>query len=86
MLKKQEAKFTQTQIDDEIVVMLLASGEFLSITGTGAEIWNRIDGNCDRAALIAALVEEFDASETQISADVDAFLAELIDAGIVAES
>ncbi len=86
MLTKREALFTQTRIDDEIVVMLLASGEFLSITGTGADIWERIDGTRDRATLVAELADEYDASEAEISADVDAFLTGLKEAGIVAGS
>ena len=86
MLSKQAGSFTETRIDDEIVVMLLDSGEFLSITGTGCEIWARIDGSCDRDALVAGLADEYDAPPEEIAADVDTFLARLMDAGIVAET
>ncbi len=86
MLAKLEDAFSETRIDDEIVVMLLDSGEFLSISGTGADIWDRIDGTCDRRQLIAALSAEYAAPEQEIAADVEDFLARLIDAGLIAES
>lgn len=86
MLTKLESAFSETRIDDEIVVMVLDSGEFLSIAGTGADIWTKIDGTGDRASLIAALSGEYDAPEDEIALDVDAFLAELIEAGLIAEN
>jgi len=86
MLSKLSASFKETQIDDEIVVMLLDSGEFLSITGTGCEIWKQIDGTSDRKALVLALASQYDASESEIATDVHTFLVRLLDAGIVAES
>ena len=85
MLAKRTEAFAETQIDDEVVVMLLESGEFLSITGTGCDIWTRIDGSCDRDQLVAALADEYDAGQSEIAADVDAFLAKLRDAGLLAE-
>jgi len=86
MLAKLESAFSETRIDDEIVVMMLDSGEFLSITGTGVDIWTKIDGTCDRASLISALSTEYDAPESEIASDVDAFLAGLIEAGLIAEN
>lgn len=86
VLAKRANAFSETRIDDEIVVMLLDSGEFFSITGTGCDIWMRIDGSRDRAALVAALAAEYEAPEVMIAADIDAFLARLKDAGLVDES
>lgn len=86
MLAKCSDSFSETRIDDEIVVMLLDTGEFLSITGTGCDIWTRIDGTCSREQLVAQLASEYDAPEGEIAADVDAFLTRLKDAGLVAES
>ena len=84
MLAKQADRFTETRIDDEIVVMLLDTGDFLSLTGTAVDIWEMIDGSRGRDAIVAELVAAFDAPETAIAADVDGFLARLRETGLLA--
>ena len=84
ILAKQSDRFTETDIDDEIVVMRLDTGEFFSLAGTGAAAWRLIDGTRDRSALITALATEFDGVEAEIAADIDEFLAQLKDLGLVA--
>lgn len=76
-ISKRIDAFSETELDDEIVVMKLDSGEFLSLMGSGAAIWRLIDGARDRDALVAALCEEFAGDATKIAVDVDAFLDEL---------
>ena len=83
-ITKQIGQFTETDIDDEIVVMRLDNGEFFSLSGTSAAIWRMIDGQRDRAALLAALAFEFGASQASIAADVDEFLLQLEDLGLLA--
>lgn len=81
---KLDDRFTEADIEDEIVVMRLDNGEFFSLSGTGAAIWRLIDGTRDRAALIAALADEFDAEGSEIATDLDAFLIQLRDTGLLA--
>lgn len=82
-LAKAQGRFSETEIDGEIVVMNLESGEFFSLTGTAREIWLRLDGTRDRAGLIAALAADYDSVAAAVAADVDAFLAELAAAGLL---
>jgi hypothetical protein len=81
---KLGGKYSETDIDDEIVVMRLDNGEFFSLAGTGAVIWRLIDGTRDRAALINALASQFEGDELQISTDVDDFLNQLREMGLIA--
>lgn len=83
-LTKQAGRFTETVIDDEIVVMRLENGEFFSLSGTAAATWRLIDGTRDRTSLIAALATEFDVHKTTVAADVDDFLAQLRENGLLA--
>lgn len=83
-IAKLADKFSETRIDDEIVVMRLDTGEFLSITGTGVPIWELVDGKRDREELIAVLCSEFDAPQADIEADVDEFIGKLRNAGLIA--
>lgn len=76
-LTKCADAFSETAIDDEIVLLNLADGTFFSLTGTGAAIWGLIDGARDRDALIAALAQAYGAAPAAIADDVDAFLDDL---------
>lgn len=84
VLAKATDRFSETAIDDEIVVMNLESGDFFSLTGTAKSIWELIDGDRDRAALLRDLAKAFAASEEEIAGDVDAFLDQLGAAGLLA--
>lgn len=83
-LAKLVERFTETDIDDEIIVMRLDNGEFFALSGTAAATWRLIDGQRDRAALLAALACEFAADESQIAADVDELLGRLKESRLVA--
>lgn len=83
-IEKLTANFTETDIDDEIIIMRLDNGELLSLEGSGAQIWRLIDGHRDREALISSLAAaHFDVERQKLSGDVDAFLAQLRDAGLI---
>ncbi len=82
-IAKAEGNFSETEIDDEVVVMNLESGEFFSLTDTARAIWRLIDGSRDRGALLAELVSEFGAEPGDIAADLDPFLDQLDAAGLI---
>ena len=84
-IAKLADRFTETDIDGEIVLMRLDNGEFFALSGTAAATWRLIDGRRDRAALIEGLAREFDAGADHIAADVDEFVARLKDRGLLAE-
>jgi len=85
-IAKRPDRFTEADIDEEIVIMRLDNGEFFSLSGTGADIWRLIDGSRDRETLVAALAKDFDADEQRIAADVDALLRQLRETGLLAEN
>lgn len=82
-LRKAPNRFSETVIDDEVVVMHLDTGVFYSLSGTAAAAWRLIDGSRDREALIAALAAEFGAAADQVESDIAEFLEQLGEAGLV---
>ena len=82
-LAKATEKFSESAIDDEIVVMNLDSGSFFSLGGTARAVWLLIDGSRDRDALVAALAAQFEVPQAEIGGDIDAFLAQLDAAGLL---
>jgi len=82
-LVKLIERFTETDIDGEIIVMRLDNGEFFALSGTAAAAWRLIDGKRDRSALLAELAGQFAGDERQIEADVDELLERLKDSKLV---
>ena len=83
-LTKVPSAFAETRIDDEIVIMNLASGDFFSLQDSAAAIWNLLDGTRDRTAVLAALCGQYDAPRADLARDVDRFLSELRSGGLIA--
>ena len=82
-LAKDATRFSETTIDDEVVVMSVESGDFFSLTGTARAIWMLVDGTRSRAALLTELAAQFDIEEIALAGDLDAFLAQLDAAGLL---
>lgn len=80
---KDPARFVETVIENETVVMVLDSGDFFSLTGSARDIWTLIDGQRDRSAILAALAEDYDARAEQLAGDLDGFLTQLRGAGLL---
>lgn len=83
ILAKATDRFSETAIDDEVVVMNLDSGDFYSLTGTARTIWLMIDGNSTRDQLVARLQAGHHGESAEITADLDAFLGQLAAAGLL---
>ena len=83
-ISKHSDRFTETVIDDEVVIMRLDNGEFFALSGTAAAAWRLIDGKRDRAALSVALSAEFAAEPDEVAADLDDFLKRLAETGLLA--
>lgn len=82
-LTKRIGRFTETGVDDEIIVMRLDNGEIFALSGTAAAAWRLIDGKRDREALLADLAAEFAADESHIKSDVDELLERLKDSRLI---
>ena len=85
-VRKLNERFTETADDDEVVIMRVDTGEFLSLTGTAAAAWSLIDGTRDRAALVSDLALEYSMDEGQVAAEVDEFLKQLARSGLLANA
>lgn len=84
-IQKSGERISEASVGDEVVIMRLDTGEFFSLTGTGAAIWRLIDGRRDRKELVSALADAFDSKGCEIGRDVDEFLRDLAKSGLLAE-
>ena len=68
---------TWQELDGEIVVLDLRGSAYFQLNGSGTHLWRRLVDGCERRDLEVSLIEHYDVTEEQATADVEAFLAEL---------
>lgn len=83
ILNKCPDRFVETEIDDEIVVMDLESGNFFSLKDTALDIWRLVDGTRSPADIAAELANDYDVAESELADDVAAFLDKALTAGLI---
>jgi hypothetical protein len=64
-------------VDDEVVLLSVATGQYYGFSELGAEVWNRIATPTHIGRLCVVLAEEFDAEVETIRRDVLTFLGQL---------
>lgn len=64
-------------IDDEAIVLHLGTGRYYSARGTGAHAWELLSQAVPVADVVARFASAYDASEAEISASLDTFIAYL---------
>ena len=70
----------------EIVVLDLDGSVYFGLNGTGAVLWKRLVDGADGADLAALLVHDFAVPAPRAAADVEAFLDDLRQHGLLSEA
>jgi hypothetical protein len=72
------------KIEGEMVVLQADAGELIGLNPVGARVWELIDGARTVEEIIAAVAAEFRVAPDRVAPDVEAFLAELSRAALIA--
>lgn len=70
-------------LDGEAVVVRQRAAEVLGLDAAGSRILDLLDGERPLAAVAATLAEEYEGDRETIAREVEAFVAELVAAGVV---
>ena len=62
---------------------LAEASSIYTLNEVGSFVWSRIDGRRTVAAIVAEVVAGFDVPEEAARADVEQFLADLLEVGVV---
>jgi Coenzyme PQQ synthesis protein D (PqqD) len=73
------------EIDGQIIALDAEKSSYLAANVTGAILWKALVEGTTRTELIQILVREFEIDRTRAEDDVDRFLAQLVDAGLLEE-
>jgi hypothetical protein len=72
-------------VGDEAVVVRQEASEVIALNDVGASVLSLLDSRRTVAAVVEALLSEYDVDRDSLREDVASFLTELRDAGVVEE-
>ena len=67
-----------TRVGDEIVLVHLKTDRIYVLNRTGARLWELLTADCDRTEIELQMLAEFEATATELRAQIDAMLASLM--------
>ena len=73
----------EAEVDGERVLLSPKGFTYFGLSGSGAPVWDRIDGSTSLDAVVAALEGEYDADPSVIRRETQEFTEALIAAGLV---
>ena len=82
-LKLRDEGLTWREIDDEVVALDVETATYLSANASGLLLWRSLSDGATREELVSRLVAEFEIDEERAGADVDAFIGELSQRGLL---
>ena len=71
------------ELDGEVLVLDLRTSLYFGMTGTAARIWQLLEAGQGQEEIVRTLANEYDAESQAIAADVDSFVADLVERGLV---
>ncbi len=78
MYRLRPLELTWRALGDVVVVLDLAASSYLSVSGAGRVIWNRLgEGGATLDQLVDAVLDCYEIDATTARADAESFLAEL---------
>lgn len=71
------------EVDGEAVLLSLDQGCYYGLDELGTRIWKLLDQDLDNEQVVAAIVEEYDVAPEQARRDLDRFLGDLEQSGLI---
>jgi hypothetical protein len=84
LMKIRSSGLSWRQLDDNIMLLDIATSSYLSITGAGSVIWIALVAGSTVNQLVSTVLAEFDVDRATAAADVASFLADLEARGLLA--
>ncbi len=72
-----------SRVGDETVILHLVSGNYFGLDPVGTHIWEQLEAPSTLAALSANLHAEFEVDEPRLTADMNAFLRQMLENEII---
>lgn len=82
-MRLRDSGLSSRTVGGEVVVLDIESSRYLTISGSGVLLFELLREEHDRDELVAAVLATFEVDEDTACRDVDAFIADLSDAGLL---
>ena len=73
-------------VDDELIAIDVRESTYLTANGSGMILWTALSAGATKDDLVGSLVAEFDIDADTAAADVERFLTDLRERGLLDES
>jgi len=83
VLRLRAADLHWREVEGEVVALDMADSEYLSINASGTPLWAALREGATRDELVSRLRERHDLDAATAERDVDAFLAQLRERGLL---
>jgi hypothetical protein len=84
-LQLRQADLAWREVEGEVVVVDVRTSTYLSANDSGGRLWSRLSEGTTRDELVAELVEGFGVDAETAGVDIDKFLQQLRDQGLLEE-
>jgi len=81
-LRRTQVAFS-TELDEETVLMSIDAGAYYGLAGTARVIWAKIETPLTFSALVDELVKEYDIAPEVCSAELEKFLGQMEQEGLL---
>ena len=82
---RQGQDHVATSIGDETAVMSIKRGRYYAVGSVAERIWQMLEAPVSPREIAKRLLEEYDIAPEQCEREIDVFLKELIEEGLVVE-
>lgn len=80
------ADIAHQRVEDEVIVVNLQTGAYFSIREVAADAWDLLVGGIDLDAAAELIAGRYAVTAQQVAADLEPFVASLLEDGLIAEA
>ncbi len=85
-LYRRDSQLVSTIMDGNMVMMDVEHGAYYGLGSVGTRIWELLEGPVSAQQIIQALCSEFEVDETTCKADVEKFIGDMEEKGMVSKA
>jgi len=83
LIARDDSRFISNTVDGELILMNIKTGDYIALRTSGRAIWEILASPITVTKLIANILDEYEVSEAEATADTMDFLKQLLDQGMI---
>jgi len=83
LVQRNDSRFVSSIVNDEVILMDIKTGNYIALKTVAHVVWDILVKPITVSALIAQILEEYEVSEQEATADIMDFLKQLLDQDMI---